>query len=249
MDCIYIQVFFYDDYSPKEVNLKEIQDYNQQYRKRTVSIYGHKNSVSSFHDFRSPNPAKASSLANSIGKKNGLLAPAVDTFKFAKPEQTGFVDSDEKDEDILMEGDEDDDEETDEFEPEPEQEESPSEELVDRSRGKSDGRGLAIQSLLNQIEELQLENNTLTEENEKLKQENKEYKLNEKKLEAERAKMQSERTKLESLRKDIQSKSKQLLTEMDSIKQLFQSGNEKLQSLDLSVLAANSKPKVEPITD
>merc|ERR1719361_2599930 len=32
-------VFFYDDYSPKEVNLKEIQDYNQQYRKRTVSVY------------------------------------------------------------------------------------------------------------------------------------------------------------------------------------------------------------------
>ena len=30
-------IFFYDDYSPKEVDLKEIQNYNKTYRRRTIS--------------------------------------------------------------------------------------------------------------------------------------------------------------------------------------------------------------------
>lgn len=252
-------VFFYDDYSPKEVNLKEIQDYNQQYRKRTVSVYSHKNSVSSYHDFKSTtNRATASSLTNSMKRKTLLSVQGTDPFKFTKPEPTELTDGDEdldddQKEDVILEGDEADDQEQDEineFEVE-EEEESTSAELhdPDRTRGKSDGTGLAIQSLLNQIEELQLENSNLKEENESLRQQNKEYKYNERKLEAEKAKIQSEKAKLESFRKDIQSKSQQFLVEMESIKELFQSGNEKLQNLDLSVLAANSKNKVEPITD
>ena len=230
--------------------MKEIQNYNQQYRKRTVSVYSHKNSVSSYHDFRAPNPVTASSL--SMKKKTGFLNPTENTFKFAKPEQAELSDDDEKgvdieNGDVLMEGDEDGMDEIDEFEVE--EEESPSVEIAERNRGKSDGTGLAIQSLLNQIEELQLENGTLKEENETLKQQNKAHKYNERKMEAERAKMQSEKIRLEGLRKEIQEKSQQLLTEMESIKQLFHSGNDRLQNLDLSVLAANSKTKVEPITD
>eukprot|EP01083_Nonionella_stella_P310491 1103241_1 len=38
-------IFFYDDYEPKELDLKEIQNYNQQYRRRTLSVYTYTGSM------------------------------------------------------------------------------------------------------------------------------------------------------------------------------------------------------------
>ena len=107
-----------------------------------------------------------------------------------------------------------------------------------------------IQHLLKQIEDLQLENDTLKEENETLKQQNKFHKHTEKKFETEKLKLQTEKLRLENLRNEIKLKSQQLVQDITAIQQIFKTGNNRLQNLNLDFLSIDhTNTMIEPIND
>lgn len=234
-------IFFYDEYQPKEVDLKEIQNYNTTYRRRTVSVYSHKNSITTIDMMQENQPTASNAYSGmSIGIKPRSSQQQQQKQKKHK-ETLG---------DIAIEPWNDNDIDEDYFNDNDDEKKSKSKSPNNKVNKNNDGNQETIRNLLSQLEELQLENENLKKENETLKEENKFHKHNEKKMETEKLKIKTERLRLENLKNELKLKSGKLVKEIEGIQQLFNNGNNRLQNLNLDLLSIDhNQTKIEPIND